>query len=326
MAVTDWLELENFKKKLNELDPSLQIDLKPPTTDHSSKFKLEGYRTRITSHKFPDEMGNLDAMEFLSYPSAHKNFTDIYDNVLNKENLLSNIESTWNFPSLYFITVYKDFEDGEESDDYIIKFLGDEIRDEKLYNICRKGNDILRVEKLLYIGRTYDIVNRFRDGHKVTQALSHSKYNEVKKRIYIAEIDIFDIFEFTPSLPDNRIRKILEFIPIESISNRELVIDIQIFLERYFISYFKVPFYNLKDKTPKVDFKKWPMVSEPKLITINDYPDSCFFEDVTPSLSNIIDAILEEPRNLYNQSMKHIETKRKSFSKENKTSKTNHKK
>ncbi len=317
MAVEDWLALESLKSKVNKIFPSLDLKLKPPTEDHSSEFTLEGYRVNIIESKYSHEMGILDS-EYLGYNSSHDEFVKLYESVINNETNLSDVKKTWRFPSLYFITVSKNFHDIEKNDERIIQFIGEEIRDDKLYNICKKENgNMLTVEKLIYIGRTTDIVNRFRDGHKVTQALSDSKYDGTKKRIYIAEIDIFNIFDFKKSTGISNFQdKFLEFTPIESINNRELIDDIQIFLERYFISHYLVPVYNVKDKTPKVNFVKWPMVSKPKLITINDFSESCLFKELKFEPEFSIDELLEEPRRKYENSMKYIKQKEQQFREE----------
>ncbi|PEL01332.1 hypothetical protein CN606_17715 [Bacillus toyonensis] len=312
MGVKDWLAIESLKSEINNSFSDIDLKLKSPTVDYSSQFTLEGYRTNIKEFKLSHEMGDLDPKKYLSYNSSHKKFESLYQNVINQKNI--KLSHEWIFPSLYFITVSKKFKDIEKNDDKIIKFIGEEIRSDKLYNICKKGN-MFTVEKLIYIGRTANIISRFKNGHKVTQALSNSIYDGIQKRVYIAEIDIFNIFDLKKTTGGIKgfDDKYPEFMPIELINNEILIKDIQIFLERYFIAHYQVPIFNIRDKTPKVNFEKWPMVSKPNIITIKDVVNSCFFEDVKYESKFSIEELLEEPRKKYENSKKKIKEKEKQF-------------
>ncbi|TYO68680.1 hypothetical protein [Rossellomorea marisflavi] len=142
---------------------------------------------------------------------------------------------------IYFITVKEKF--NKKHTKKIRKFIENRNspkESENRYIKCKEEGSHTIIEKLVYIGETADLKKRFIDGHKVTQALNSTVYNNSEKRVYLARVSI---------LMDNGL---FPFYPLEVISPKEVVKNILRLIESTLIPHYGIPEYNTRDKIPKL--------------------------------------------------------------------------
>lgn len=271
--VNEWL------KDMVKKDPD--FNLNPKGADYTPK----GYRLSIIKDLEVDEIINFvkNDQTILDYHSLIDKVTKAFEKLRAELPSVYDIEKLSSF--IYFITVTKRFD--TKNIEEVAEFLTDvKGKKEEAYNYI-EDEDSMTIEKIVYVGETMDIKDRFIGGHSAMTEINTSKYATATKKIYIAQVHVLEATDGELSVNSPEC--------LDAISPAKLVKNILKFLESLFISYFGVPEFNYRDKEPKVKFGEdpWKKIVGPEFITITAYQNSIFFKEGLLVLMDEIDELLK---------------------------------
>ncbi|WCN36485.1 hypothetical protein [Aneurinibacillus uraniidurans] len=233
---------------------------------------------------------DLEVHEIINFIKNDQQISD-YNTLMDKvtkafEQLRAGLPSVYEIDKLssfiYFITVTKKF-DRNNIDD-AEEFLADVKEKENAFKFIEDSNS-MTIEKLVYVGETMDIKNRFIGGHSALTQIN--KHTSATKKIYIAQVHVL---ETTNEMPYVNFPECLD-----AVNPPKLVENILKFLESLFITYYGIPEFNYRDKEPKVKFSNdpWEKIVGPEFITITEYQNSILFRDGAQILMYEIDNLLK---------------------------------
>ncbi|WP_440604586.1 hypothetical protein [Bacillus sp. GB_SG_008] len=233
---------------------------------------------------------DLEVHEIINFVKTDSQISD-YDTLMNKItkaylSLRAERPSVYDIDKLssfiYFITVTQRFD--ANSMDEAEEFLADVKKKDNAFKYI-EDDDSITIEKLVYIGETMDIKNRFIGGHSALTEIN--KYTGATKKIYIAQVHVL---EATNEMPYVNYPECLD-----AVNPPKLVKNILKFLESLFIAYYGEPEFNYKDKEPKVKFGNdpWKKIVAPEFITMSKYQNSILFKDDSKILMHTIDNLLQ---------------------------------
>lgn len=253
--------INRWVEKKFETDQTLAI-----LGDRPEDYSPYSYTLNIRRHCKVHEIGK-EVKGIKSYTVTNKLINELATSLKDNENVEKEQLDFSCF--IYFITVSKKF--GNSQVEEIKKFVKKSNGEECYFKTIASGDDSKIYEKLVYIGLSSNIEERFKKGHKVSQLLNDPAYDNADKRIFLASIGIVSAEDADKKLPltidqinsprNELIQHVMELMdientPLEAIRPQKLMQNLISLMESVLIAWFDVPEYNTKDTIPKIFFNK----------------------------------------------------------------------